>query len=196
MALVKEWFYTKFNSSIATDSDFLALANIPPNVKLLRTVLTWWCANYVTDSWIDWVNDMPVNTIEVTRGSPPPFPADPGRDGLFGRDLLYLGTWYNTYMIGRNLGESYLISQAPGGGPGVIDTNVTRVSGAPMTVWWSWGTEFLSASAPAIGFQSRMTSAVLVEGDSGSIAQMAVPDNDSLIDHRMARGSGKAIRMD
>lgn len=170
-----EWFYSQTRSQSPLFSDFWTLVQLPPGVTLKRTIISWHIDMLGTDnaSVEFWSSINVVNTLEMTFGSPPPFPENPGISPLSGRDLLHLDETRLSVVSGTSV--SFVLSTADDdSGIGRWDTKVQRRNDVvPAELFWSWGVT-ASANLPATGALSRFTSAVLVDGPDVELARMAV----------------------
>lgn len=145
-------------------SDFWALANLGTDTTIKRVVLSWYIDMLGNDSGsLAFWSEVPiVNTIEVTYGSPPPFPENPGQTFPDTQDFLHYDV---TTMKGvPEAGTSILLSTAfNDGSVGRWDTSVQRRSlTEPCTVWWSWGAAY-PGPFPASGALSRGVASVLYD---------------------------------
>lgn len=158
------WERTVIRSTSAVFSDFWALCNLPVNATLKRVVLSSYIDMLGTDgtSLPFWASIPIVNTIEVTYGSPPPFPENPGTTVPDVQDFLHYDV---TTMKGvwKSGGVIELSTAFNDGDVSRWDTSVQRRSlTEPATVWWSWGVAYPGPYPPA-GALSRGVASVLYD---------------------------------
>lgn len=170
-----EWFYSQTRSQFPVFSDFWTLVQLPPGVTLKRTILSWHIDMLGTDnaSVEFWTTINIVNTLEMTFGSPPPFPENPGVESLSARDLLHLDE--TRMSVHPSVSPSFVVSTAlTDASIGRWDTKVQRRNDAvPAELFWSWGATAFT-NLPPTGAISRFSSAVLVDGPDVELARMGV----------------------
>lgn len=145
-------------------SDFWALSNLAPDTTLKRVVLSWYIDMTDDDSYsLQFWSEIPiVNTIEVTYGSPPPFPDNPGQTVPDVQDFLHydITTMKGVYESGSSVLLTTAFNDAS---VGRWDTSVQRRSlTEPATVWWSWGAAYPGPFPPR-GAYSRAVASVLYD---------------------------------
>lgn len=174
--MVLAWDRRQTASTSPLFSDFWALVDLSPGVTLKRVVLNAFITNRTgdSDSLSYWVGRGIVTAIEVTYGSPPPFPEDPATTFPGERDFIHWG------LAPMNLmGQSTFPSTtADAGGMIHVDTPVQRVNHeVPATVWWSWGVQGGAPPGLVTGALSRFASSVLVDAPD-------VPGSPSAVSHQ------------
>lgn len=158
------WERSVVRSTSAVFSDFWALCNLPVNATLKRVNLNCYIDMLGTDgtSLPYWASLPIVNTIEVTYGSPPPFPENPGTHVPDVEDFLHYDI---TTMKGvwKSGGAIQLSTAFNDGDVCRINTTVQRRTNTlPATIWWSWGVAHPGPYPPA-GALSRAVASVLYE---------------------------------
>lgn len=158
------WERTVIRSTSPVFSDFWSLLNLPVNATLKRVVLSWYIdmLGGDADSLAFWTQIPIVNTIEVTYGSPPPFPENPGQTVPDVQDFLHydVTTMKGVFASGSIVRLSTAFND---GSVGRWDTSVQRRSlTEPATVWWSWGAAY-PGPFPASGALSRAVASVLYD---------------------------------
>lgn len=170
-----EWDRRQVAGTSPLFSDFWALVDLSPGVTLKRVVLNAFITNRsgTSDDLSYWVGRGIVSAIEVTYGSPPPFPDDPATTFPGGRDFI---DWRLAPMglVGQS---TFPTTTADSGGLIHVDTPVQRLNNeVPSTVWWSWGVQGGPPPGGIVGALSRFASSVLVDGPD-------FPDSPSAVSH-------------
>ena len=164
-AVALEWQRTQARSQQPVFSDFWTLVQLQPGVTLKRVILSWHIDMLGTDnaSVEFWTTINVVNTLEITYGSPPPFPENPGIAPLGPRDLLQLDE--TRLAVHPQVSPSFVVSTAVTDADiGRWDTNVQRRNDATgAQLYWSWGVT-ASTNLPPTGALSRFAASVLVDG--------------------------------
>lgn len=164
VGLALEWQYFRVRSTSAVNSGWRPIADLPVDTTLKRTIVTWYYDMLSTDlESVEFWTEVPIiSTVELTYGSPPPFPDDPGTTSMDGRDFVHVEV--NTQTATNQTADGYMVTSAPHNGAiRVVDTPVQRKpTTEPAQVWFSWGAMGVS-SYPPEGTLLRMVSACLVD---------------------------------
>lgn len=161
--MVLQWERRQAASTSALFSDYWALVELPPGVALRRLVLQAFIAirSNQNDTISYWAGRGIVHGVEITTGSPPPFPLDPATSNPNGRDWLHWGITH-PWQGGQVLFQA---TAAGDGGIIRVDTDVQRIDNTnPMQVWWSWGVQGGPPGGTINGALTRFASAALVDG--------------------------------
>lgn len=164
--MVLRWVRSAIRSTSPLFSDFYTLVQLPVGVTLKRTICSWYVETPFTDndSQIYWSQNPIISAIQVTSGSPPPFPINPGRDLPEG-DFLHYGISTVKPVPGWTgaSGSMFYTSAATTGDIEKIDTDVQRKPIiVPSEVFLTWG--FLGPlSLPANGVVTRLTASCLID---------------------------------
>lgn len=177
------WWRTAIRSDSELFSDAWSVVQIPIGATLKRVIVSCYIESgeaLDADS-IRFLTHTPiVNTLEVTAGSPPPFPENPGRTLPGNRDFLHYDvTTMKTVLEGGT--TTVLTTAFNDGSVSRWDTSVQRKNLTdPMEVFWSWGFLY-GGTFPARGAFSRMVASSLL--DVGSpIGGMQLYEGPSRLD--------------
>lgn len=178
--MVLRWVRTAIRSTSPLFSDFYTLVQIPVGVTLKRTICSWYVETPFSDnaSQVYWSQNPIISAIQVTSGSPPPFPINPGRE-LPDGDFLHwdISTVKPVPGFTGASGSMLYSSAASTGAIQRIDTDVQRKPIiVPMEVFLTWG--FLGPlSLPANGVVTRLTASCLIDEpfESGVASRIVNP---------------------